>query len=214
MKGYLFDLDGTLLNSLEDIADSMNYALKVHGLPIEKLDAYRYHVGSGAKILAQRASKDQGTLGDKVHKTYQAYYETHNLIKTRPYEGILETLLTLKAQGKKLSVFSNKPHDDTVAMVKHFFPDNLFQVVRGQVKGIPVKPDPKGALLVAKDLALAPEDMGYLGDTGVDMACAVASGMTPIGVTWGFRDQLELEENGAKVCIHRPEELLNMKGIG
>ncbi|NLB91743.1 MAG: HAD family hydrolase [Clostridiales bacterium] len=204
MKAYLFDLDGTLLNSLEDIADSMNFALEKHGLAIHPLEKYRYFVGDGAKVLAQRATGDQGEIAKEVQKTYQAYYEKHNQCKTRPYDGIVEMLEKMKAKEIPMAIFSNKPHKDTVKMAEALFPKEIFQVIRGQIEGTPVKPDPTGALLVAKELSLPAKDIFYLGDTGTDMRCAVNAGMFPIGVTWGFRSQKELEENGAKRIIHHP----------
>ncbi|MBE5804986.1 MAG: HAD family hydrolase [Clostridiales bacterium] len=207
-QAVLFDLDGTLTNTLEDIAFAMNRALRLHGLPEHPVDAYRYMVGDGAKVLAQRAAGDRGELAEDVRQTYQAYYQEHNLDRTRPYEGIPELLAALRRRGVKLCVFSNKPHADTCRVVKHFFPEIDFDVVRGQLEGVPVKPDPAGALAAAEDMGVPPENFLYLGDTDVDMICAHRAGMHPVGVAWGFRTAEELLNAGAERLIQHPMELI------
>lgn len=208
IQAVLFDLDGTLTNTLEDIAFAMNRALRMHGLPEHPVDAYRYLVGNGAKVLAQRAVGDRLDLAEQVQRDYQAYYEKHNLIQTKPYEGIPELLAALQAKGLKLCVFSNKPHADTCRVVAHFFPAVDFTLVRGQKEGIPVKPDPAGALLMARELGIPPEDFLYVGDTDVDMLCARRAGMHPMGAAWGFRGEKELRDAGAEKVMNRPDELL------
>lgn len=207
-KAILFDLDGTLTDTLQDIADAMNRALRLHGLPEWPVEAYRYLVGDGAKVLSERCVRDQLPLAPAVLKTYQAYYETHNLVETRPYAGVTEMLHALAAQGMILTVLSNKPDTDTKTVVRHFFPDVPFQVVRGQVEGVPIKPDPTGALRVAEEVGAAPEDFLYLGDTAVDMCCARAAGMHPIGALWGFRTAQELADSGAEILAAMPEDVL------
>lgn len=207
-QAVLFDLDGTLTNTLEDIAFAMNRALRLHGLPEYPVDAYRYLVGNGAKVLAQRAVGERKELAEDVQRTYQAYYQEHSLDRTQPYEGIPELLAELQRRGVKLCVFSNKPHEDTCRVVEHFFPQVDFAVVRGQMDGVPVKPDPAGALAAAEAVGVAPEDFLYLGDTDVDMRCAQNAGMHPIGVTWGFRTAEELLAAGAERLIGKPLELL------
>lgn len=207
-QAVLFDLDGTLTNTLEDIAFAMNRALRLHGLAEHPVDAYRYMVGDGAKVLAQRAVGERAELAGEVQRTYQAYYQEHNLDRTQPYEGIPELLEALQRRDVKLCVFSNKPHADTCRVVRHFFPQVDFAVVRGQIDGVPVKPDPAGALAVAGEVGVAPENFLYLGDTNVDMRCALAAGMHPVGVTWGFRTAEELLAAGAERLLDRPTELL------
>lgn len=207
-EAVLFDLDGTLTNTLTDIANAMNLALREHGLEEFDEQAYRYLVGNGARILAQRAVRDRQELAEKVQRTYQAYYETHALVKTQPYAGIPELLQALAAQGLKLCVLSNKPDADTRNVVRHFFPDVPFALVRGQVEGVPVKPDPTGALNVARELGVEPDAFLYLGDTSVDMTCAASAGMHPVGVLWGFREEEELRESGAEFIISQPMEAL------
>ncbi|MBP3453812.1 MAG: HAD family hydrolase [Clostridia bacterium] len=207
IQAVLFDLDGTLTNTLEDIAFAMNRALRLHGLPEHPVAAYRYMVGDGARVLARRAVGAREELADAMFREYQAYYQEHNLDRSKPYEGIVQMLESLQEKGVKLCVFSNKPHADTCRVVRHFFPQINFAVVRGQIDGVPVKPDPAGALAVAREIGVAPEDFLYLGDTNVDMFCARNAGMHPIGVTWGFREAEELLEAGAEKLLHHPMEL-------
>lgn len=206
-QAVLFDLDGTLTNTLEDIAFAMNRALRIHGLPEHPVEKYRYLVGSGARMLAKRAVGERDDVLENVLQTYQAYYQEHNLDRTAPYDGVTEMLQALQARGVKLCVFSNKPHADTCRVVEHFFPGIDFAAVRGQMEGVPVKPDPAGALAMAEALGVAPADFLYLGDTDVDMICARNAGMHPVGVTWGFRDEEELRSAGAERLIHHPMDL-------
>ncbi len=210
MKAVLFDLDGTLTNTLQDIATAMNRALRMNGLPEYPTDAYRYLVGNGAKILAQRAVGDRQELAGKVQQDYQAYYETHNQVTTKPYDGVPEMLHALSQMGLKLCVLSNKPHADTCHVVAHYFSDIAFAQVRGQMEGVPVKPDPTGALAIAESLGIAPKDFLYLGDTAVDMHCAGNAGMCSVGVKWGFRDEKELREAGAAYVIDTPMQAVEI----
>ena len=207
-QAVLFDLDGTLTNTLEDIAFAMNRALRLHGLPEYPVDAYRYLVGNGAKVLAQRAVGEHQEMAETVQQTYQAYYQEHSLVRTGPYDGIPELLEELQRRGVKLCVFSNKPDEDACRVVEYVFPQVDFAVVRGQMEGVPVKPDPAGALAAAKAAGVEPEEFLYLGDTDVDMRCARNAGMHPIGVTWGFRTAEELLAAGAERLIYHPLVLL------
>lgn len=210
MKAVLFDLDGTLTNTLQDIADAMNRSLRLHALPEWPVDAYRTLVGDGAKVLAQRAVRDRQELAQSVQAEYQAYYERHNLVASKPYDGVPEMLHALQAAGLKLAVFSNKPDADTRHVVSHFFSDIRWTAVRGQVEGVPVKPDPAGALLVADALGVPPADILYLGDTSTDMRCAVSAGMLPVGALWGFRDEEELRQSGAKHIVAHPSQVCDL----
>lgn len=207
-QAVLFDLDGTLTNTLEDIAFAMNRALRLHGLGEHPVAAYRYFVGDGAKTLAHRVVGERHDLEADVLQDYQAYYQEHSLVKSRPYDGVAEMLRALQEKGVKLCVFSNKPHADTCRVVAHFFPEIRFDAVRGQMEGVPVKPDPAGALAIAQQLGVEPGDFLYLGDTNVDMRCARAAGMHPVGVTWGFREADELLEAGAERLLHHPMDLV------
>ena len=208
IKAAVFDLDGTLTNTLNDIATAMNRSLRLHGLPEFSVDEYRYLVGDGAKKLAQRAVRNRQELAESVRREYQAYYQEHTLDTTRPYPGIPELLQALTERGIQVCVLSNKPHADTCGVVRHFFPEIPFAQIRGQVEGVPVKPDPTGALLIARTLGLKPEAFVYLGDTNVDMRTAVNAGMHPVGVTWGFRPAEELAQAGAEHLIGNPLDLL------
>ena len=208
IRGVLFDLDGTLTYTLQDIADAMNRSLRLHGLPKWSLEDYRYLVGDGAKILAQRAVRERQELALSVQREYQAYYQTHTQVTSRPYDGVPEMLQALQEKGLRLAVFSNKPDADTKNVVSYYFPDVQWTVVRGQVEGVPVKPDPAGALATAKGMGLSPEEILYLGDTATDMRCAVNAGMYPVGALWGFRTREELEESGAKVILTQPLDIL------
>ena len=204
MKAALFDLDGTLINSLADIAWAMNLALREHGLREYPEKDYRYFVGSGVYVLTSRVIGERTDLEEKVRKTYMANYAAHSLDRTAPYPGIENMLRDLKRQGVKLCVFSNKPDPDTQHIVRHFFGGDLFDAVQGQISGIPIKPDPAGALQLAQKLDVEPAEMLYAGDSGVDMQCAVRAGMQACGVLWGFRDEPELRENGARSNLRFP----------
>lgn len=209
-KAVLFDLDGTLTDTLADIAAAMNLALQLHELPTWPVDAYRYLVGNGAKVLSERCVRERQELSAAVRQTYQDYYETHNLVQSKPYEGVPEMLQALVDRGIRLAVLSNKPDADTKAVVRHFFPQIPFAAVRGQVEGVPVKPDPAGAIALAAQLGLDPGEFLYLGDTAVDMQCARNAGMHPVGALWGFRTAEELRESGAEHLIARPGDLLSI----
>ena len=204
---FLFDLDGTLLNTLEDIANAMNYALCSLGLPPWETEKYRYMVGNGAKVLAERATGDHPEMADQVLKNYQHQYETHLRVKTRPYEGMTEVLRKLATGGAALCVLSNKPDADTRRLVEECFPDISFAHVQGQLPDVPRKPDPTAALAIAKDIGIPPERFVYVGDSGVDMVCAGRAGMRAAGALWGFRTREELMENGAEWLIRHPGDL-------
>lgn len=212
-RAVLFDLDGTLTDTLADIAAAMNRSLRLHGLPEFAVDEYRYLVGDGAKTLSERCVRGHLELAPSVRREYQAYYEKHTLDTTKPYPGIPEMLQALQEKGVRLAVFSNKPDADTRGVVAHFFPEIDWAVVRGQVEGVPVKPDPAGALKVAGEMGVAPGEFLYLGDTATDMRCAVASGMHPVGAAWGFRTVEELRDNGAEFIAHSPADLLKHFGM-
>lgn len=210
VRAALFDLDGTLTNTLEDIANAMNRSLRLHGLPEFPVNDYRYLVGDGVRKLAERACRGRTELEDSVRQEYQAYYRTHAQVATAPYDGVTEMLQGLRERGIRLAVFSNKPHADTCRVVEHYFPGVPFEAVRGQVEGVPVKPDPAGALAIASAMSLRPEEFIYLGDTAVDMRCAVRAGMKPVGVLWGFRAAEELLEAGAQMLLEHPMHVFGL----
>lgn len=214
LKAVLFDLDGTLTDTLADIAAAMNRSLRLHGLPEWPVDAYRYLVGDGAKTLSERCVRERLELAPSVRGEYQAYYQEHTLVTTQPYPGIREMLHALQEMGLKLTVLSNKPDADTRGVVAYFFPEIRWSLVRGQVEGVPVKPDPTGALLLAQQIGVAPQEILYLGDTSVDMRCACAAGMYPVGALWGFRTEDELRQSGAAFITNTPDDVVqHIKGV-
>ncbi|HOZ46278.1 MAG TPA: HAD family hydrolase [Candidatus Hydrogenedentes bacterium] len=211
----LFDLDGTLLDTLEDLAESVNVMLRSRGFVPHPVDAYRYFVGEGAILLITRAlpeeHRDEQTISAAL-QDFQDAYRDRWYTKTTPYEGIPEMLDELDARGVKKAVLSNKPHRFTVQCVDSLLPEWTFDVVFGQREGVPRKPDPTVALEVAARLGLAPDRVLYVGDSSIDMKTARAAGMVAVGVSWGFRPRAELLENGAQFIIDRPEELIDLLG--
>jgi phosphoglycolate phosphatase len=208
MKAVLFDLDGTLTNTIDDIADSMNYALRLYGLPEHPVDAYKIMVGDGARKLAERAVSGRTVYFQSVYDAYMKQYGSHNAVKTRAYDGTTELLQELISRDIRICVLSNKPHADTITVVGHYFPTIAFDAVQGQVEGVPVKPDPQGALMLSEKLGIKPCDFAYLGDTRTDMNCALNAGMHPFGALWGFRTAEELLQSGAEALLKTPLDLL------
>ena len=206
----LFDLDGTLLDTLEDLATAMNEALAGWGLPVHSVGEYRYFVGEGVAQLVRYAAPD-GT-GEPTLRALQgemrAHYEQGWARHTRPYAGIPELLDELAGRGLQLAVLSNKPEEFTRDMVAHFLARWRFAAVVGAGSRFPRKPDPTAALAIAADLKLRPEQFLYLGDTAIDMRTAVGAGMFPAGALWGFRDADELRLSGARALLREPLELV------
>ena len=212
-KAVLFDLDGTLLDTLEDLANSSNRILKALGFPIHPIDAYRYFVGDGAKMLMTRILPENQRNKQMIERGLNLFredYGQHWDINTRPYDGVPEMLDALQTQGLKLAVLTNKPHEFAVHCVASLLPTWHFERVFGQRDGVPRKPDPAGAIEIAEQLHLAPSEFLYLGDTANDMQTAVAAGMFPVGVLWGFRPREELQENGAQELLERPLDILKL----
>lgn len=209
----LFDLDGTLLDTLDDLADAVNRVLAARGFPLHPIADYRYFVGDGSVKLIERALPpercDSATRKDCLAR-FKLEYERNWNVKTRPYPGIPQMLDGLVERGVRLAVLSNKIDSFTRQCVAEFLPRWKFDVILGQREGIAVKPDPSGALEVAREMGLPPARFLYLGDTSVDMQTAHAAGMHSVGALWGFRDRDELERNGAKVIISKPMELLSI----
>ncbi|WP_270488244.1 HAD family hydrolase [Butyricimonas synergistica] len=211
IKLVIFDLDGTLLNSLEDLAASTNYALRRYGYPEHELPAYRYFVGNGIDKLLERALPDAVRTPEnvmKIKEDFVAYYAVHKADFTAPYAGIPELLGELKRQGILLAVASNKYHEATVALIPAYFGEGLFDFVFGQREGIAIKPDPTIVYDIIKAAGVRKEEVLYVGDSGVDMQTAVNSGVTSVGVTWGFRDREELLANGACHVAESPLDIL------
>jgi phosphoglycolate phosphatase len=212
-KAVLFDLDGTLLDTIQDIAESMNSVLRYYNFPAHPVEAYKIFVGDGVEALARRVLPEGRQDAETVSGCVSAMrkeYGTRWPNNTRPYEGVPELLDALVARGIKLSVLSNKPDDFTKIMVAGLLPRWPFEPVLGARPFVPQKPDPAGALEIARRISIPPEEFLYLGDTGTDMKTAKAAGMYPVGVNWGFRTAEELETNGAKIIIEKPLELLEI----
>ncbi len=210
----LFDLDGTLLDTLADLGDSMNAVLSGLGFPVHQTDAYRYFVGDGVETLVLRslpeaARADQALVSESVRKM-RAEYSARWKDKTRLYDGIAELLDTLLAWGVKTAILSNKPHPAVLEVVGHFLGKWRFDAALGARPGVPMKPDPGSAAEVCRLLDTPPESFLYLGDTNTDMITAGSAGMFGVGVLWGFRTEDELRASGAKVLIHRPLEVLSL----
>ncbi len=212
-KAILFDLDGTLLDTLADIANSMNAVLSAHGHLTHSLDKYRYFIGDGMHNLVKQAvPKD--ALNDSSFEKYlaaaKAEYANRWAETSKPYEGIGELLDEIEKLNLKTAILSNKPHEFTKLTVEKLLPNWQFDIVQGVSDTVPAKPDPKGALQIAKDLKIEPKDFLYLGDTNTDMQTANNVGMYPVGVLWGFRDAEELLANGAKTLINHPSQILEL----
>ncbi len=212
IKALIFDLDGTLLDTLGDLADSMNAALRSLGFPTHPLSAYRVFVGDGAQMLATRAvpahwRADDATV-DAVYRAYLAAYDRHWHVNSPPYAGIPQLLDALVARGTRLAVLSNKADRFTHLVVEKLLPSWPWAAVRGQRADTARKPSPDGAFAIAEELGLSPQECAFLGDSGVDMACANAAGMLSLGALWGFRPQAELEEHGARHLVATPADVL------
>lgn len=207
IKAVLFDLDGTLVNSLDDLADSVNFALAQMGYPTHETEKYKYFVGNGMKKLIKRATDDNADR-QRVYEIFMERYRTHSLQKTAPYEDIHKLLSALADRGIKTAVVTNKAEKNAREISMHFFGGALS--VYGQREGVPTKPDPTLTLIAIKELGVEPYECLFVGDSGMDMAVGVNSGAVPVGVTWGFRKREELLENGAKHIIDKPLELLEL----
>lgn len=209
-KLVIFDLDGTLLNTIADLANSTNYALKVLGYTIHEPDKYNFMVGNGINKLFERALPDGEKTEEnvlRVRQEFVPYYDQHNADKSRPYPGVTELLETLQTAGMQLAVASNKYQTATEKLIAHYFPNIKFTAVFGQREGIPVKPDPiivKEILQIAK---VQEEETLYVGDSGVDMQTAINAGVTSCGVTWGFRPRTELESFHPDHIVDNAEEI-------
>jgi len=212
IKAVMFDLDGTLLDTLEDIADSMNTVLQREGFNTYSPEAYKHFIGDGVEKMVYRALPDnqkEETMIAKCVQQYRAEYQKNWSNKTKPYDGITDLLEALSKDRLKLTVLSNKPDEPTKMMVSHYFPNLSFNIVQGARSDIPRKPDPTAALKIAARLSVPPDRFIYLGDTATDMKTAVAAGMYPVGVSWGFRTPEELTSNGARLILDKPTDLLS-----
>jgi phosphoglycolate phosphatase len=215
LRALIFDMDGTLLDTLDDLADCMNRVLRRHGHAAHPADAYRYFVGDGLENLVRRSIPEPERTPDAVavlREAMRVEYAEHWADRTRPYKGIPELLGSLAERGIRLAILSNKPHAFTRQIAAHYFPDGLFEQVIGAQEGVPRKPDPAAALKISEAMGLHPEEILYLGDTNTDMQTGRGAGMFTVGVLWGFRPREELLENGAQALVERPDEILTFFG--
>ena len=211
-KAILFDLDGTLLDTLDDLADSMNVSLRRFGFPPNPVDTYRYLVGDGLMNLVSRAlpvdHRDEATISKVICAQWDEYSRNW-ANKTHPYEGIPELLDALRGRGITMCILSNKPGDFTRVIVQKFLSSWKFAIVRGQTEDTPIKPNPQAANQIARELGIAPDEFLYVGDSNTDMRTANAAGMFAVGVLWGFPPRDELLAAGARALVERPSDLLN-----
>ncbi len=209
-RTFIFDLDGTLLNTLCDLATSVNYALRTHGLPERTIDDIRSFVGNGVRLLMERAIP-QGTANpcfEEAFATFRQYYMEHSLDTTCPYPGITEVIHTLKERGCRLAVVSNKFYAATQELVRYFFPDIEVAIGEHEAEGIRKKPSPDTVFEAFRQLGVRAEGAVYVGDSDVDIQTAHNSGLPCISVLWGFRNREFLLAHGATTFISHPEELL------
>ncbi len=217
-KGVIFDLDGTLLDTLRDLGEAMNAVLREQGFPEHPLEAYRYFVGEGMETLVRRTlpagpegRKNEALVAASLKKMREEYarrWPDHSL----PFPGVPELLQELENRGLPKAVFSNKPHGFTVEMTEKLLGGWSFVCVRGIADGVPRKPNPAVALEIARKMKLPPQQIVFVGDSDLDMLTAQAAGMSGVGVLWGFRDAAELLGAGAQALLTHPRELLDLLG--
>lgn len=207
----IFDLDGTLLNTLGDLRAATNHALEVRGLPPHSMEEIRQFIGNGIRLLICRAMPE-GTPEAEIDAAlddFKAYYAAHIHDRTVPYDGIPQLLTALKKRGIQVAVLSNKIDSASQQLIEYFFPEKT-DVVFGEHVGVPRKPDPTSCRMVMQQLGVQPEQVLYVGDSGTDMQTAKNAGLYAVGVTWGFRSKEVLLEYGADVLVHRPEQILQI----
>ena len=205
----IFDLDGTLLNTIDDLADAGNHVCAAHGWPTHTVGQFKRMVGSGIPNLVSRFTPDG--LGEEALAQalaeFSAYYGAHKEDKTAPYPGIPEMLAALREQGAHMAVLSNKAHTLAGPVVEHYF-SGVFECVQGALPGAPLKPDPTLLRALMEHIGARPEGTLFVGDSDVDVLTGKNGGLTVCGVLWGFRDRMELESAGADYVIERPEQML------
>lgn len=212
-KLVIFDLDGTLLNTINDLAHATNYALSKCGFPIHDLSTYPYFVGNGVGRLIERVlppeNRDNDTI-ERVREIFREYYDRHLYDYTQPYDGIVDLLQELAARGIKLAVASNKYQSAASTLIAHFFPRLPFEAVHGMRPYIPAKPDPSIVFNVLRDIPTPKADVLYVGDSGVDIETARRACVENVGVTWGFRPVNELRSYYAEHIVNSPDEILRI----
>lgn len=212
-EAVLFDLDGTLIDTVDDIGDAVNRVLSNRGFPIHPISTYYQFIGEGVKVLFTRALPKEERSEDLINTCLKEFVEDYRRnydVKSKPYDGIPEMLNALSERNLKLAILSNKPDPLTKDCVTTLLSNWDFGVVFGQRDSVPRKPNPQAALEIAEKLTISPSNFIYLGDTAIDMKTAVSAGMFPVGAAWGFRPVKELKENGARVIIDKPIQLLDL----
>lgn len=216
-KACIFDLDGTLTDSVESIAYSANRAIAAFGFTPNPVEAYKHFAGDGADIMLERSLVAAGDVNleyfEPVKQKYKELFQKDCMYQVKPYEGIVELLKILKEKNIKIAVLSNKPHNRAVDVVEALFGKDYFDIIMGQSKHIKRKPSPDGALIIADELGLLTSECIYIGDTNTDMITGKSANMFTVGVTWGFRERQELEENNADYIIDSPLQLLEIEDI-
>jgi len=210
-QGIIFDLDGTLLNTLHDLGSSVNFVLRSHGFPEHEISAYRYFIGKGFATLIARALPETARSEQNISQClaeFQEEYSRNWRKNSFPYDGIPEMLNALEKQRVKIGILSNKQHEFTEKFVQEFLPEHHFAAVFGRRDHVLPKPDPAAALEIARIFSLPPAEILFVGDSAVDMQTAAAAGMYPAGVSWGYRSPEELMQNGCRKIIDHPSELL------
>lgn len=214
VKTCIFDLDGTIADTVESIAHAVNRVLVQYGLEPRPVENFNYYAGDGINLALKRALADagdpQGAFWKQGIPLVRQYFAEDPLYHVKPFQGMPETLRRLKQQGISLAVFSNKPHEQAVYVVEKLYGTDVFDRIQGQTAGVPLKPAPDGAWKIARELQVKPEECMYFGDTNTDMQTGRAAGMFTVGVTWGFRPRQELIDNHAMALIDTPEEILRL----
>jgi phosphoglycolate phosphatase len=211
-QAVIFDLDGTLLDTLTDIADAANRALRAHGFSPHERQAYRWFIGDGSAILMARALPESQRTAETVQACLKSFIEDYNQNwhqATRPYDGLRNLLEGLRDRNIKLAVVTNKPHRFAVSMMAHYFGDYPFDPILGQQAGVPKKPHPGQALAAARSMGVRPDRCIFIGDSAVDMETGRNAGMHPVGAGWGFRTPAELMNTGALTVVQHPAGLLD-----
>lgn len=211
-KLAIFDMDGTLLNTLADLAMSCNYALSEGGFPTHGEDEYKAFVGRGPIYLIENAlpenARDEATI-KRTRQIFEDYYSEHSMDLTKPYDGTLEMLNAVRGSGMKISIYSNKPHDKAVPLAELFF-DSLYDSIAGFRDGVPPKPEPDTGREIMRRFGVTAKETVYIGDSDIDMQAAKNLGVYAVGVTWGFRTRTDLENSGADVIVDKMDDLIKI----
>ncbi|MBR5639435.1 MAG: HAD family hydrolase [Muribaculaceae bacterium] len=208
----IFDLDGTLLNTIKDLGEAANYALDRNGFHTHSIASYPFFVGNGVKRLIERVlpedARKQASVVEAMLKDFKEYYDLNNTKRTKPYDGIHELLIELQERDVKLAVASNKYQSATTTIINHFFPDIEWLAIEGQQEGVPVKPDPSILFMILSKATTPKSSAIYIGDSGLDMEAARRACIDSVGVTWGFRPEKELKEYHANIIVNKPQDIM------